>query len=146
MTLLPSAPAIRRYRASFGVDQHLRLVAPFLPFVRAANPAQKMQGAEDLGEPLQVMVERRRLILRSLRLCFLLRLRLLRLNGPWRRPVIALLRLLAPALAAPATLALPPTALLPPKALAVGRNGSKAETDKESGRDSSHEVIKAQRR
>src|SRR5208282_5982757 len=40
----------------FGVDQRLRLIAPLLAFVRAANAAQKMQRAEDFGEPLQVVV------------------------------------------------------------------------------------------
>src|SRR5262249_61140909 len=65
--------AVRR----FGVDQHLRLVAPFLPFVGAANAAQEMQRAEDLGEPLQIVVIGRWPVLRRLvRFLLLLRLRL----------------------------------------------------------------------
>src|SRR5262249_22753617 len=107
----------------FGVDQHLRLVAPFLPLVRAANSAQEMQRAEDLGEPLQVVVERHRPILWRLRLGFVLRLRLLR-NRPRCRAVVALLRLLAPTLATPTALALAPRPLLAPKTLAVSRNSN----------------------
>src|SRR5665647_555613 len=41
-----------------GVDQSLHLVAPFLAFIGAANPAQILQRAEDFSEPLQVLVER----------------------------------------------------------------------------------------
>jgi hypothetical protein len=40
----------------FGVDQRLRLIAPLLAFVRAANAAQKVQRSEDFGEPLEVVV------------------------------------------------------------------------------------------
>src|SRR5262249_4001705 len=40
-----------------GIDQRLHLVAPFQPFIAAADAAQIMQGAEDLGQPLQVAVE-----------------------------------------------------------------------------------------
>src|SRR6185437_469658 len=43
----------------FSVEQRLHLVAPFGAFIAAADPAQIMQRAEDLGEPLQVAVERR---------------------------------------------------------------------------------------
>ena len=39
-----------------GFDQRLRLVAPFRPFIGTADPAQKMQCAENLGKPLQVAV------------------------------------------------------------------------------------------
>jgi hypothetical protein len=69
-----------------------------------------------------------------LRLLLRLLLRLRWLNRPRRRPVIALLRLFTPALAAPTTLP-----LLAPKTLAVGRDGGrKAETDNKSGRFSNH--------
>src|SRR5262249_3956435 len=50
----PPVPARR-----LGVDQRLHLVAPLLAFVGAADVAQIVQGAEDLGEPLQAAVERR---------------------------------------------------------------------------------------
>ena len=43
----------------FGIDQRLHFVAPFRAFIGAANAPQVMQGAEDLGQPLQVAVERR---------------------------------------------------------------------------------------
>src|SRR5262245_2630968 len=41
----------------FGIYERLHLVAPFLAFVGAADIAQVMQGAENLGEPLQTAVE-----------------------------------------------------------------------------------------
>jgi hypothetical protein len=112
----------------------LRLVAPFLALVRAANAAQEVQRAEDLGEPLQVMVKGRRGVFRRLGLRFLL-LRLLlwlRLNRAGRRPVGARRRLLlSPALAPPRTLAL--------KALAIGRNGGReTQAKKKNERDSRH--------
>src|SRR6202451_2305418 len=47
-------------RGRFGVDQPLRLGAPFRAFVAAANAAQEMQRAEDFRQPLQIMVVRRR--------------------------------------------------------------------------------------
>src|ERR1700676_3842556 len=47
----------------FGVDQRLHLVAPFAAFIGSANAPEEMQGAEDLGQPLQVAVERRSRIL-----------------------------------------------------------------------------------
>src|SRR4030081_690531 len=50
-------------RGSLGVDQCLHLVAPFRPFVAAANAPEVVQGAEDLGQPLQVAIERRGRIL-----------------------------------------------------------------------------------
>ena len=43
----------------FGVDQRLRLIAPFLSFVGAADAAQKIQCAKNFGEPLQIRVVRR---------------------------------------------------------------------------------------
>src|SRR5581483_7653084 len=43
----------------FGVDQRLHFIAPFAAFIAAADAAQVMQRAEDLGQPLQVAVERR---------------------------------------------------------------------------------------
>ena len=43
----------------FGIDQRLHLVAPFRPFIGAADAAQIVQRAEDFGQPLQVAVERR---------------------------------------------------------------------------------------
>src|SRR5712675_2611387 len=46
-------------RGGFGIDQRLHFVAPFWAFIGAANAAQIVQGAEDLGQPLQVAVERR---------------------------------------------------------------------------------------
>jgi len=39
-----------------GVDQRLRLTAPFRAFIRSANAAQEMQRAENFRKPLQVMV------------------------------------------------------------------------------------------
>src|SRR5581483_630914 len=42
-----------------GIDQCLHLVAPFAAFIAAADAAQIMQRAEDLGQSLQVAVERR---------------------------------------------------------------------------------------
>src|SRR5450631_247610 len=50
-------------RGGFGIDQRLHFVAPFGPFIGAANAPQIVQGAEDLGQPLQVAVERRGRIL-----------------------------------------------------------------------------------
>src|SRR5580704_7520176 len=44
----------------FGLDQRLRLGAPFRAFVRAANAAQEMQRAEDFRQPLQIVIVRRR--------------------------------------------------------------------------------------
>ena len=41
------------------MDQPLHFVAPFWAFIGAANAPQIVQGAEDLGQPLQVAVERR---------------------------------------------------------------------------------------
>src|SRR5260221_428056 len=41
----------------FGIDDRLHLVAPLLAFVGAADIAQVVQGAENLGEPLQAAVE-----------------------------------------------------------------------------------------
>src|SRR5436190_23238145 len=41
----------------FGIDDRLHLVAPLLAFVGAADIAQVMQGAENLGEPLQAPIE-----------------------------------------------------------------------------------------
>src|SRR5580700_6644363 len=43
-------------RGRFGLDQRLRLVAPFLAFVAAANAAQEMQRAEDFGKPRQIVI------------------------------------------------------------------------------------------
>jgi len=47
----------------FGVDQRLRLGAPFLAFVVVANAAQEMQRTENLRQPLQVAIIGRRLVL-----------------------------------------------------------------------------------
>src|ERR1700730_5430688 len=46
-------------RGGFGIDQRLHLVAPFRSFIGAANAPEIVQGAEDLGQPLQVAIERR---------------------------------------------------------------------------------------
>src|SRR4029077_9157634 len=40
----------------FGLDQGLRLVAPFRPFIAAAQAAQEMQRAEDFGKPRQIAI------------------------------------------------------------------------------------------
>src|SRR5262249_21087960 len=40
-----------------GVDERLHFVAPFLAFIGAANIAQIVQRAEDLGEALEAAVE-----------------------------------------------------------------------------------------
>src|SRR5579862_2116120 len=50
--------AVARWR--FGVDQRLRLGAPFLAFIAAADAAQEMQRAEDFRKPLQIVIVRRR--------------------------------------------------------------------------------------
>src|SRR5262245_42815703 len=42
-----------------GVDQRLHLVAPFQPFIVAADTPEIMQRAKDLGEALQVAIEGR---------------------------------------------------------------------------------------
>ncbi|GCC45064.1 hypothetical protein chiPu_0028816, partial [Chiloscyllium punctatum] len=55
-------PAVAR--GGFGIDQRLHLVAPFGALVGAADAAQIVQGAEDLGQPLQIAIERRGRILR----------------------------------------------------------------------------------
>ena len=41
----------------FGIEQCLHLVAPFAALVAAADAAKIVQGAEDLGEALQIVVE-----------------------------------------------------------------------------------------
>src|SRR5580704_10320964 len=43
-------------RGRLGVDQRLRLGAPFRAFVAAANAAQEMQRAEDFRQPLQIVI------------------------------------------------------------------------------------------
>src|SRR5580704_311562 len=88
----------------FGLDQALRLGAPLLAFVAAADAAQEMQGAENFGQPLEVVVVGRRhhrgrrrwlRLLRSLELGlrWLQRSWRRRLGGRrWRRPELEKLR------------------------------------------------------
>ena len=79
----------------FGVDERLRLVAPLLPFIRAANAAQEMQRTENLGEPLQIaVVGRGRVLRRRLRLRLRLSGRLYRLGQRLRLPLERLLSIL----------------------------------------------------
>src|ERR1700684_2317144 len=44
-------------RGGFGIDQRLHFITPFGTFIGAANAPQVVQGAEDLGQPLQVGIE-----------------------------------------------------------------------------------------
>src|SRR5262249_25159897 len=60
---LAAALAARR----FGIDQGLHLVAPLLPFIGAADRAQIVERPQDLAEPRQIWVERRRRVARRVR-------------------------------------------------------------------------------
>src|SRR6516165_4805378 len=66
----------------FGVDQRLRLAAPFLAFAAVADAAQEMQRPENFRQTLQVAVIGRRLVLHGR----LWRLRGLRRRFGCRRP------------------------------------------------------------
>src|SRR5579872_3837307 len=133
---LVAAVAARR----FGVDQRLRLVAPFLAFIAVANAAQEMERAKDLRQALQVVIigggfvlQGRRGRRRGLRRQFGRGRR----DGPRRLPVWRTPTATAPT--APAPTAPAPTAPAIAPELRLRWRGGEPQRERNAGSDARYE-------